>query len=240
MAARPAAASRRHRAIVDRRSEPRKVTVVISAYNEERSLEAKIRNVLATDHPRERLQVLVVSDGSTDRTDDIARSYESRGVRLLAQPTRRGKSLGLNDAVGRARGDIIVFTDANATFTPETIPTLLRYFADAKVGLVTGYTQYESRGTGEVARATHLYTSLERAIKGPESRGGCCVGADGAVFAMRRRLFHPLRHDDINDFVIPLTVIAQGSECVFASGAWCAEPTTDSVAGALRRPARGA
>jgi len=232
------AASPRHRTIVDRRSELRKVTVVISAYNEERSLEAKIRNVLATDYPRNRLQVLVASDASTDRTDDIARSFERDGVRLIAQPSRRGQSLGLNDAIERARGDIVVFTDANVAFTPQTIPTLVRCFADSKVGLVTGYTQYETGGSGEVARATNLYTSLERAIKVAESRWGCCVGADGAVFAMRRRLFHPLRRDDINDVVIPLDVIAQGSECVFASGAWCAEPASDSVASEFRRQAR--
>lgn len=232
------AASPRHRAVVDRRGDARKVTVIISAYNEERSLEAKIRNVLATDYPRDRLQVLVVSDASTDRTNDIARSFEDQGVRLIVQPTRRGKSLGLNDAIARARGDVVVFTDANASFTPQTIPTLLRYFADPNVGLVTGYTQYETGGSGEVARATNLYTSLERRIKVAESRWGCCVGADGAVFAMRRRLFRPLRHDDINDFVIPLDVIAQGSECVFAAGAWCEEPASDSVASEFRRQAR--
>jgi cellulose synthase/poly-beta-1,6-N-acetylglucosamine synthase-like glycosyltransferase len=232
------AASPRHRALVDRRGERRKVTVIVSAYNEERSLDAKLRNVLATDYPRDLLQVLVVSDASTDRTNDIARSFEHDGVTLIVQPTRRGKSLGLNDAIDRARGDIVVFTDANASFTPQTIPTLLRYFADPKVGLVTGYTQYETRGSGEVAHATNLYTSLERAIKIAESRWGCCVGADGAVFAMRRRLFRPLRHDDINDFVIPLDVIAQRSECVFASGAWCAEAASDSVASEFRRQAR--
>jgi cellulose synthase/poly-beta-1,6-N-acetylglucosamine synthase-like glycosyltransferase len=232
------AVSPRCRAIIDRRSERRNVTVIVSAYNEERSLEAKLRNVLATDYPRARLQVLVVSDASTDRTDDIARSFAPEGVRLIVHPTRRGKSLGLNDALAAARGDIVVFTDANAAFTPETIPMLVRYFADPKVGLATGYTQYESRGSGEVARATNLYTSFERAIKIAESRWGCCVGADGAVFAMRRRLFHSLRHDDINDFVLPLDVIAQGSECVFASGAWCEEPTSDSVASEFRRQAR--
>jgi cellulose synthase/poly-beta-1,6-N-acetylglucosamine synthase-like glycosyltransferase len=231
-------ASPRHRALVDRRGGARKVTVIISAYNEERSLEAKIRNVLATDYPRDRLQVLVVSDASTDRTNDIARSFDNQGVCLIVQPTRRGKSLGLNDAIACARGDVVVFTDANASFTPQTIPTLLRYFADPKVGLVTGYTQYETGGSGEVARATNLYTSLERTIKIAESRWGCCVGADGAVFAMRRRLFRPLRHDDINDFVIPLDVIAQGSECLFAVGAWCAEPASESVASEFRRQAR--
>ena len=228
----------RRRAIIDRRIERRKVTVVISAYNEERSLDAKIRNVLETDYPADRLQVLVVSDASTDRTDEIARSFHDRGVRLIAQPIRRGKSLGLNDAVEEARGDIVVFTDANATFTPETIPMLVRYFTDPAVGLVTGYTRHVARGAGEVAQATNLYTSLERVIKIAESRWGCCVGADGAVFALRRRLFKPLQYDDINDFVIPLNVIQQGSECLYATGAFCVEPTSESVTSEFRRQAR--
>ena len=228
----------RGRALIERRRERRKVTVIISAYNEEQHLEAKLRNVLAAEYPTGCLQVLVVSDGSTDRTNEIALSFANDGVQLIERRERRGKSMCLNDAVAQARGDILVFTDANAAFTPETIPTLVRYFTDPAVGLVTGYTHHVSRGAAEVAQATNLYTSLERAIKMAESRWGCCVGADGAVFAMRRRLFRPLLHDDINDFVIPLTVIAQGSECLFASGAWCEEPTGDSVASEFRRQAR--
>jgi len=228
----------RGRAVIDRRREPRDVTVVISAYNEEQSLEAKIRNVLATDYPRELLDVLIVSDASTDRTNEIARSFRRERVKLLVEPVRNGKSMGLNHAMEVVRGHIVVFTDANASFEPDTIPKLVRYFADPVVGLVTGYTRYETRGAGEVAKVTNLYTSLERAIKTAESRWGCCVGADGAVFAMRRRLFRPLRHDDINDFVIPLDVIMQGAECVFAVDAACAEPTGSSVGSEFRRQAR--
>jgi cellulose synthase/poly-beta-1,6-N-acetylglucosamine synthase-like glycosyltransferase len=182
--------------------------------------------------------VLVVSDASTDRTNEIVRSFESDGVRLLAQQERHGKSIGLNHAMALARGELVVFTDANATFAPETIPRLVRYFVDPAVGLVTGYTRYVTRGSREVANVTNLYTSLERMIKTAESRWGCCVGADGAVFAIRRRLFRPLRYDDINDFVIPLDVIAQGAECVFASDASCSEPTGSSVGSEFRRQAR--
>lgn len=228
----------RARAVIERRRERRDVTVIISAYNEEKGLAAKIRNVFDTDYPRDRLDVLVVSDASTDGTNDIARSFEDEGVRLLVQPARHGKSIGLNHAMAVARGDIVVFTDANASFTRETIPKLVRYFTDPAVGLVTGYTRYVTRGSGDVAKVTNLYTALERAIKTAESRWGCCVGADGAVFAMRRRLFQPLRHDDINDFVIPLDVIMQGRECVFAVDASCAEPTGESVGSEFRRQAR--
>ena len=228
----------RARAVVDRRQLRRPVTVIISAFNEEETIAEKLRNVLESDYPREQLDVLVVSDASTDRTNEIVRSFESDRVRLLAQQERHGKSIGLNHAMALARGDLVVFTDANATFAPETIPRLVRYFVDPAVGLVTGYTRYVTRSSREVANVTNLYTSLERMIKTAESRWGCCVGADGAVFAIRRRLFRPLRYDDINDFVIPLDVIAQGAECVFASDASCSEPTGSSVGSEFRRQAR--
>jgi cellulose synthase/poly-beta-1,6-N-acetylglucosamine synthase-like glycosyltransferase len=228
----------RGRVVVDRRRSRRQVTVIISAFNEEWSIAQKIRNVLESEYPRERLDVLVVSDASTDRTNEIVRSFESDGVRLLPQPERRGKSIGLNDGMALARGDVVVFTDANATFGPDTIPKLVRYFADPVVGLVTGYTRYVTRGSREVANVTNLHTSLERMIKTAESRWGSCVGADGAVFAIRRRLFRPLRYDDINDFVMPLDVIAQGAECVFAADASCSEPTGSSVESEFRRQAR--
>jgi cellulose synthase/poly-beta-1,6-N-acetylglucosamine synthase-like glycosyltransferase len=214
------------------------LTVIIPAYNEEDNIEAKIRNVLAADYPRDRLDIVVVSDASTDGTDAIARSFQAQGVRLIVQETRRGKTAGLNRALEVARGEIVVFTDANALYPVDTIATLARYFARPRVGLVTGYTRYLLSANGEITRATNLYTSLERLLKAAEGRWGACVGADGAIFAMRRSLYRPLRHDDINDFVIPLGVIDQGYQCVFAADAFCSEAPGKSLESEFRRQAR--
>jgi cellulose synthase/poly-beta-1,6-N-acetylglucosamine synthase-like glycosyltransferase len=214
------------------------VTVIIPAYNEERSLDAKIRNVLATEHPADRLEVVVVSDASTDRTDDIARSFADRGVRLLVQERRSGKTAGLNRAMALSRGEIVVFTDANAMYSPATIPTLVKYFQQAHIGLVTGYTRYVDPDGEDLANTTNVYTSLEQVIKRAESRWGCCVGADGAIFAMRRSLFRPLRHDDINDLVLPLGVIEQGYGCVLAADAYCTEQPGSSLDSEYRRQSR--
>jgi len=214
------------------------VTIVIPAYNEEESLQAKIVNVLNADYPRDLLDIIVVSDASTDRTDDIARAFEADGVRLVVQPTRKGKTAGLNRALGLARGAIVVFTDANAEYPPSTIGTLARYFCNPRVGLVTGYTKYTLTDTGDVAEVTNLYTSLERMIKRGEGSWGCCVGADGAIFAMRRSLYRTLLEDDINDFVLPLRVIDQGYECVFADDAFCSESPGKSVDSEFRRQSR--
>jgi cellulose synthase/poly-beta-1,6-N-acetylglucosamine synthase-like glycosyltransferase len=214
------------------------VTVIIPAYNEERSLDAKIRNVLATDYPAERLEVFVVSDASTDRTDDIARSFADRGVRLLVQERRSGKTAGLNRVMPLSRGQIVVFTDANAMYSPSTIPTLVSYFAQPHIGLVTGYTRYVDPDGKDLADTTNAYTSLEHIIKRAESRWGCCVGADGAIFAMRRSLFRPLRNDDINDLVLPLGVIEQGYACVLAADAYCTEQPGSSLDSEYRRQSR--
>src|SRR5262245_21732822 len=214
------------------------VTVIIPAYNEERSLDAKIRNVLATDYPADLLDVIVVSDASTDRTNEIAESFADRGVRLLVQETRGGKSAGLNRAMAVSRCTIVVFTDANAMYWPSTIPTLVRYFERPQVGLVTGYTRYVDPDSQDVADTNNVYTSLERVIKSAESRWGCCAGADGAIFAMRRSLFRPLRHDDINDLVLPLSVIEQRYECVLAEDAVCIEQPAASVHNEYRRQSR--
>lgn len=214
------------------------VTVIIPAYNEEASIGAKLRNTLASDYPPHLLDVVVVSDASTDRTNDIAQSFESQGVRLIVQPQRQGKTAGLNRAVDGARGDILVFTDANAAYPPDTLGCLVRHLGEPGVGLVSGYTRYRLTGSGEVAEVTNAYTTLERVIKRGESVWGCCVGADGAIFAMRRPLYRTLRDDDINDFVLPLGVIDQGYACVFAEDAFCSESPGQNLESEFRRQSR--
>jgi cellulose synthase/poly-beta-1,6-N-acetylglucosamine synthase-like glycosyltransferase len=214
------------------------VTVIVPAYNEEASLAAKIQNLLAADYPRHLLEVIVVSDASTDATDDIARGFAAQGVRLIVQETRRGKTAGLNRAIATAHGEIVVFTDANAAYEPGVIRRLTDYFREAKVGLVTGYTRYSVTADGTVGEVTNLYTSLERTIKRGESNWGRCVGADGAVFAMRRGLYRMLRDDDINDFILPLMVITQGAECLFADDVFCAEHPGKNLESEFRRQSR--
>jgi cellulose synthase/poly-beta-1,6-N-acetylglucosamine synthase-like glycosyltransferase len=214
------------------------VTVIIPAHNEQRHIEARIRNVLASAYPRERLDILVVSDASTDRTNEIASGFAADGVRLVVQQTRQGKTAGLNRAISVARGDIVVFTDANSAYPPGAIQALADRLADPRVGLVTGYTRYTSDGAGDVSEVTNFYTRLERHIKLAESRWGCCVGADGAIFAMRRALYRPLREDDINDFVLPLGVIEQGYRCEFTDEAFCRESPGENLETEFRRQSR--
>lgn len=214
------------------------VTLLISAFNEAEVIKGKLENSLALDYPRDRLEILVVSDASTDETDRIVRSFRPQGVRLLRMPVRGGKTVGLNAACRIATGDILVFSDANILYQPDTIRRLVRNFADPSVGCATG----DSRYLEEMDSAAHIqenaYWGYERMIRAMESRIGSTVGGDGAIFAIRRELFRPLAPEAINDLVIPLQIVAAGYRAVFEPAAIGFEPSAGDFRKEFRRKRR--
>lgn len=214
------------------------VTLVIAAYNEEKVIAQKIENSLALDYPADKLEIMVVSDESTDRTDEIGRSYEDRGVVLARQSPRRGKSAGLTNAVPGARGEILVFSDANSMYRPDAIKHLVVPFDDANTGYVVGAQIYDAEDSSSVSRSENLYWNIELAIKAGESVVGSVVGGDGAIFALRKELFEPLRDDDLSDFVTPLRIVSRGFKGVFEPAAICAEETAQDYGGEYRRKVR--
>ena len=211
------------------------VTVVISAYNEEKVIKDKIQNTLALDYPSEKLDVLISSDGSSDRTDKFVTEIKDSRVTLLTHP-RIGKSDCLNRSMASAGGEIILFTDANAMFPKDLLSKIVRNFSDPDIGLVTGGTLYKS-GEGDLA-STDAYSRLEKWTKYGESLVSSCVGADGAVFAIRRELYRPLKNDDINDFIIPLNVVRQGKRVVMDPDVVCIEDSTKKTKNAFHRQVR--
>jgi cellulose synthase/poly-beta-1,6-N-acetylglucosamine synthase-like glycosyltransferase len=216
------------------------VTLIISAYNEERVIDAKLGNALGLDYPADRLEVLVVSDASDDRTDAIVREWQARDPRvaLVRQEERRGKSSGLNLALGRASGEIVAFSDANAMYRADALRELARPFRDPSVGYVVGAALYNT-GSGSAATASEgLYWRLELLLKRLESRFFAVVGGDGAIYAIRRSLFWQLREDDINDFVNPLQIVAAGYRGVFNPDAVCFEDAAEEFAKEFRRKRR--
>lgn len=213
------------------------VTLVISAYNEEAVIGPKLDNSLALDYPRNRLQVMVVSDACEDRTDDIVRSYADRGVTLLAMAERGGKTLGLNAAVAAASGEIIVFSDANAMYGRDVIRQLVRNFADPAVGAAVGESTYVDPEV-ESERSEGLYWRYETAIKRLESAVGSVVGGDGAIYAVRRALYEPMRADALSDFVNPLQVVRGGHRCVYEPAARSYERAADDFGKEFRRKVR--
>lgn len=221
-------------------TEPPQVTLVISAYNEEAVIAEKLNNALQLKYPADRLDIVVVSDASSDRTDAIVEEFATRDrrIRLVRQNERRGKSAGLNHAVETARGDIVVFSDANALYEPNALVELTRGFSDPHVGYVVGAALYADTDSSRAAENEGLYWKLELALKKWESDYYSVVGGDGAIYAVQRRLFRPLKDDDISDFVNPLQVVAQGFRGRFNPRAVCYEGAGETFAKEFGRKRR--
>ena len=165
------------------------VTLIISAYNEEKMIGTKLENALELDYPPEKLTIMVVSDASSDRTDQIARSFENRAVVLIRSEERKGKTAGLNTAMEKVVSDIVVFSDANALYQRNTIRKLVRHFSDEQVGYVVGHARYETCEDSAAGQSEGAYWDLEIRIKIWESAFSSVVGGDGALYAIRRSLW---------------------------------------------------
>lgn len=220
----------------DKRDIAPRVTIVISVYNEERVIAEKIKNALSLKYPDGLLEIIVVSDGSIDRTNEIVSGFKDSRLVFKVFPERSGKTACLNRVVPEAEGDIILFTDANSIFPSDMIPKLVRNFYDDDVGLVTGWTKYTEAGSAE--GTSGIYSRLEMKTKYWESLISSCVGADGAVFAVRKNLYKLLGDQDINDFMIPFHVISQGKRVVLEPDAYCFEEPSKGDREEYRRQVR--
>jgi cellulose synthase/poly-beta-1,6-N-acetylglucosamine synthase-like glycosyltransferase len=201
------------------------VTVIITAYNEERDLAAKLENTLALDYPRELLEIIVASDCSSDRTDDIARSFAARGVRLHRQPTRRGKTAAQNAAVELARGDVLLFSDATTMYRPDVLRAMAPSFADPSVGCVAGRLVYVDPSQSSVGQGARSYWGYETFLKEHESRVCSLIGASGCLYAVRRSAYVPLYEEACSDFIIATKMVEQGLRTVYEPAAVSTEET---------------
>ena len=213
------------------------VSLVISAYNEQDIIREKIENALQLNYPREQLEVMVISDASDDQTDEIVQQYADQNVRLFRQDQRLGKSAGLTQFCPQSAGDILVFTDANSMFQADAISNLVRHFDNPKIGYTVGKQLYDNT-EGASADSENIYWSIELKLKEWESRLSSVVGADGAIYALRKELFEPLAAEDINDFLLPLKVVVQGYRGIFEPEAICYEEAAPDFNGEFRRKYR--
>ncbi|MGH7393712.1 MAG: glycosyltransferase [Candidatus Rokuibacteriota bacterium] len=221
-----------------RTSRPR-LSVIVAAYNEAHCIEAKIAGTLRQRYPADRLEVIVVSDGSTDWTDEIVRGHPDPRVRLIRQEPRAGKSAALNRAVAAASGDVLVFTDANALFAPDALVRLAGLFADSRVGLVSGQGLYAAAGTDADARAVASgYVRYEALVKRGESALGFLASADGAIYALRRAVWRPLHPAEVNDLLHPIEAALGGFACRFDEHAATVEPPSGGAGQEFRRHVR--
>jgi cellulose synthase/poly-beta-1,6-N-acetylglucosamine synthase-like glycosyltransferase len=214
------------------------VSLLIAAYNEEVDIEARIKNALALQYPREKLEIAIASDGSTDRTNEIVRRYADRGVRLFAYEMNRGKATVLNRSVPQLRGEVVVLSDANTHMAPDAVRRLARWFADPPVGAVCGKLVLLDPATGR--NVDGLYWRYETFLKACEGRLGALLGSNGAIYAVRKALFPAVRPGTlIDDFVIPLDAKRQsGCRIVYDTQAVAYEETPPTIRAEFRRRVR--
>jgi cellulose synthase/poly-beta-1,6-N-acetylglucosamine synthase-like glycosyltransferase len=204
-----------------------KVTFLITAYNEERSIAAKLENTLTLDYPREKLEVIVASDGSTDRTDEIVKSFSDRGVILERVDGRVGKTATQNKAVIAASGDVVVFSDATTKYSKDAIRKIVRSYADEGVGAVSGRYEYVNPTSASVGIGTILFWKYENFIKSMQTRIRTITGCCGCIYSVRKKAYVPLPSDIISDLVEPLKIIERGYRIVFEPEAIAYEETTE-------------
>ncbi|MBC7795899.1 MAG: glycosyltransferase family 2 protein [Pyrinomonadaceae bacterium] len=214
------------------------VTVLITAYNEERALSQKIENTLALDYPKEKLEILVASDGSTDKTDEIVRSFASKGVKLFRQEGRVGKTLTQNAAVEKANGEIIVFSDATTMYRENVLRVLMPNFADKTVGCVAGKLIYVDPNKSSVGDGARSYWNYETFIKTCESATCSLIGVSGCLYALRKQNYVPMYAEACSDFLIASKIYEQGLRTIYEPQAVSIEETNDRADREMRMRVR--
>ncbi len=204
------------------------VTVIIPAHNEEHWIERKIENTLALDYPHGRMHILVASDGSADKTVEIAKQFASRGVDVIHYPERAGKVATMNRTLPSAEGEIVFFTDANALLEADALRLLIQHFSDPKVGCAGGNRVCLATNTLST-EGESLYWRYEAWIRDSESRFGSALGVYGQLFAVRRQLF-PVMSVVSDDFPIPMKIlVSTGARTVFEPQAMARIPAARTL-----------
>lgn len=225
--------------LADDRAELPVISLVITAYNEESVLGDKLTNSYALDYPPDKLQVIVVSDGSTDGTDAVAAGFAERdGFVFLRQPHNAGKTEAQNAGVRAAIGDILVFSDANSMYAADALRQLVRPFADERVGCVCGELHYINPQRAAAGKGEGSYWRYEQFLKRRESLLGSLVGANGSIYAVRRELFEELEPAIISDFIMPIRVRLRGHSVVYEPAATAEEEVAVGFGDELKRRRR--
>lgn len=216
-----------------------RISITVPAYNEAREIGAALDSLLALPYPPERRQIVVVSDASTDGTDDIVRGYAGRGVRLLRMPERRGKTAAENAAAPLLTGEIVVNTDASIRILPDSLGPLIAAFRDPRVGVASGRDVSVARTDASANAGEGGYVGYEMAVRRLETRAGGIVGASGCFYAIRAHLHRaPLPAGLSRDFAAALLARRAGYRAVSVDGAVCLVPRTAALGREYRRKVR--
>ena len=216
------------------------ITMIIPVYNAEHVLPAKLQNCVGLCYPGEKVEILVVSDGSTDRSGEIALQFGARhpNIRLVEPGGRVGKSAAQNLGASVAKGDILVFTDVDTILGPDSLQLVARCFSRSEVGCVTGHVVWSAEHDAERARADNLYWRFEHSIWQRESTLGVLACASGACMALRSRLFRGIDPWYGDDVILPLDAIRQGFLVAYEPSLLALERSSERPAEVLRARAR--
>ncbi len=213
------------------------VSLIIAAYNEERHLPDRIRNVRELDYPAEKLEVIFVSDGSTDRTNEILRAIHDFNIQTLFLPSNGGKANALNQGVAKSHSEILVFSDASTLFAPDVLRRLVRHFAKPEIGVVCGSVRLV--GNEESKQTEGFYWRFESVLRLMEARLGATLNASGCIYALRRACYQPLGAADlIDDFTVPMNARKLGYRVIEDPEAVATEFSAESVKGEFARRVR--
>lgn len=218
----------------------RRISIAIAVYNEANILREKLKNLEVLRCEGAELEILIGSDGSTDETNEILRQSKLQNLMIKIFPVRRGKAAVLNELLSLARGEIIILSDANTFFEPDTVERLIHHFADARVGAVTGELRLEAGASGTGSLGEISYWNYENWIKRCESEIVTTLGATGAVYAIRKNLFVPLPENKVvmDDFLIPLSIIKRGYSVRYEPNALAYEHSAGTVRAEFKRKMR--
>jgi cellulose synthase/poly-beta-1,6-N-acetylglucosamine synthase-like glycosyltransferase len=215
------------------------VSVMIAAYNEEKWIEKKVRETLASDYPPDKLEVVVVSDGSTDRTNEIMSAFNHPRVRFYAVP-RGGKTSAQNFGVEHCGGDVVLFSDATSVYKDDAIGQLVSYFADPKVGAAGGVCRFfdGSGGASPTGLGQILYGGYDQSLRVFQSRIMTATACSGAIYATRRALYVPLASNACSDMMEPMEIVRRGARVMYAPGAVAFEASTQTASDEFRMRVR--
>ena len=218
------------------------ISLLIAAYNEEKVIADKLVNAMKLDYPADKLEIVVGSDGSTDRTNEIVQAFASAKfkIKLLAYLHREGKVNVLNKSVQQCAGEIVVFSDANAFYNAGALKHMAGHFANPEIGCVAGEKKMKIAGDQDwIGENEGLYWKLESFIKRQESRLKTVIGADGAMYAIKKSLFTTLPRDtSVDDFLISMLIVLQGYRIAYEPRAFSCEAAGRSLAEELKRKVR--
>lgn len=210
-------------------SELPSMTLMIAAYNEEKDIKEKIENSLALEYPEGKLKIMVVSDASSDRTDDIVLQYKAKGVELRRVEGRVGKTEARNVAMRDVKTELVLFSDATTDYSPDLAIELARRFKDPKVGMATGRLEYRPIKGSSTGLGQKLFWKYESALKKAQSSLGTLTGSVGCATAFRRDAYTELPANIIEDFTEPLMMVLKGHRVVYEDKARCSEVTTSKA-----------